>query len=557
MSTIDIINISNELDALKLSDFSKESNQDKYIDTLLNMEKQIEMIEYTKILTLLKQKSSIVEHMQTLIKTIGYTHFSNFLKSFLISVSNLQKDTKKTFKIQNKIFNNIFSNKKIKNALIKDCKILLRDTKHDHNLLTSNSNKIIKTFKHLISEIEYDFELIYDLKQNMIHYYNHYKKNIPPNSNKSSKAIQLEHHLELEKSKLSNQFKFITSSINDIIHTLDHIGRAANLNLKQNEHIDLNSFIKNTIKDDFIYEKSLSINYKNPAKTLTKELKIIKRILPKKEIEGILPLLIEIINFIKHEYHSHCDSKYHGLEHMSQVTITAMRIFECALRHKHYKLTSRDLFKLAIAAIFHDVGFFAEKYSSLTPGSMSSMFQKTHESKSMELFKQYIIHFKFKIKEVLSLNELAWKKFIISCNNIISGTQLFLPANNEKKDFFLLKAIRAADLLEIATETYTNNLISLYREHKIADPTAPWPGNLNSFIKDTPRFIEKFNASNERVGSMLLYLKEYNYEYNVKALLNNLEHFSQKEKDIAARIKTLQALDIKINIKVKNISKVI
>ncbi len=275
--------------------------------------------------------------------------------------------------------------------------------------------------------------------------------------------------------------------------------------------------------------RSLRINYKNPERTFKLESRKLlsdKIFLNKSspgQINKVINLLSILIGIIRREYLHKCDSPYHGLEHMSQVTITSLRIF--IQYHRVSKSGLKEFFILIASAVLHDTGYFAEHFRHSAPGYLSSMNHVGHEHKSAAYAETYLRHLKNEIED-LKLGE--FDDILTSVKNVISSTQVFGSSYDANSDLQLQSIIRAADLMEMCSENYINYLIPLYKENKLGNPNAPWPESLHKLVSGTPFFMNQLDVVQSRVNSMMRYLSGYpQYRENRISISYNIQQFEK------------------------------
>jgi len=187
---------------------------------------------------------------------------------------------------------------------------------------------------------------------------------------------------------------------------------------------------------------------------------------------------------------------------------------------------------LSLSAIFHDTGYFVERFRHAAPGYMSSMNHVGHEHKSAQLAEHYLQFYKKQILDTAMVPDSIWPVFVSSIKNVISATIVFGSPFNQSKDLELQKIIRAADLLEMCSENYMDYLVPLYIENKIGNPKAPWPKDLNELLRGTPFFMNELKVTQDRVEPIMKYLSKHpEYKENKERITSNLKKFFDLEKE--------------------------
>lgn len=149
----------------------------------------------------------------------------------------------------------------------------------------------------------------------------------------------------------------------------------------------------------------------------------------------------------------YCQSPYHDLYHVTSVALAAVRIAHgaCLLGEK---ITKRGIFLLAVASLFHDVGYIAMEGE--TPGAAHSSL---HEERSVDFMHRYV-------------EKAGWGGLdFVDYGHLILSTKMNIPTNDipfRSRDVRLLGyALGTADLLaQMADRFYLEKLSFLFDEHK-------------------------------------------------------------------------------------------
>ncbi|MBT7368942.1 hypothetical protein HN814_12140, partial [Candidatus Woesearchaeota archaeon] len=409
----------------------------------------------------------------------------------------------------------------------------------DSDIDLMKANRLVRS---LICEIEFDFKHMYNLRKKLSGFVTAFLKKISSISDLQSIVKTEIISLRLKEQKysdlLSSQVEYVLNRTYHLIKILTYLERHDRVNksltpLLQDHEINFQKIVHVKLAEygvSFRKARSLDINYKCSEKTFLRESKRLvgdRLFIQRNSVEDVkkcINILYNLIKLIRQEYVHKCDSPYHGIEHVSQVTITTLRIFIKYQRiHKSVNLV--DFFIVMSAAILHDVGYFTEHFRHSAPGYLSSMYHDGHEIRSAKHAKKYLSHFR---KEIESLGIGLFDELIKSIQNVISSTRVRGDSFREDLDVELQKILRASDLLEMCSERYINYLIPLYKENKIGDPKCAWPVSLHELISGTPFFMTQLELVQKRVKLMIDYLDAYPvYKQNLDAISHNLVAYEQ------------------------------
>jgi hypothetical protein len=560
----------------------------QYIFTIIQLERAIESFEYENIDALRKSNPHITRGMKLLFvgmdpKNVHHL-FSFIAEELKQAVKELEsaKDTesKDVFTEGPGTLHKLLGGEdnKIKDNVWKELKRFETEKEKEEKAAKSlkeirqadiAKRNMLQLVTYLFKEIRINFEEIYLLKKMLVSAYRFIEEDKGErgrwfyfNRSEDSKKFkaefeQLKIHMNKIEESIADEIGHIAESINDTIHAIHHqvrhdimkeemgkiqIGEASMDQVVEGNVFDLDNYIRTSLGGEYTKVDKLDIEYTTPWVTFEKECAKLEAEGFAKGIEEewkkVKDLVIEISKVIEKEYEHRCDSIYHGMEHMSQVFITSVRIFKGC--YKDLKLDLRDFFTLCIAAVFHDVGYFVKKFKHVTPGSLSYMNHSGHEIGSAKLAKQYLEHYKPHIQKLAMLqNEKDWEPFIGSVQNAISATELFGTPLRPDQDKALQDMLKAADLLEMCSKNYVNHLVPLYVEIKTGNPRAPWPTNVHDLLNATPDFMMMLTLpEHDKVtvdwGLDMLDKNHTRYRHNRDTIVSNMNRFLQitkKEKE--------------------------
>ncbi|MBT3297792.1 hypothetical protein HN385_02620 [archaeon] len=533
----------NKLKILGKNTLLNKSKLHSIIALIEMSERQIDQLEYQEIKNIGRFQEPIIREIGVLEKRVGgLSNLIKLLESTKYILNDIHKEIAEEELSYSKIghqnfFRKVTSRQIFAKKLISETKKLRSENSVDKTDLRGKF--IVKSLSKIISNIDFNFKRYYRLRIRLRNYIQIIFDQISADLKTESMGEVKLMIIKLNKfnSILNNKIEHSINRIQKIITVLIFLERS---NAVNNKLIDLLK-VRDINLQKIIYQKlgsegvqfrrarSLKINYKHPEKTFLLESKKLlsdKIFLSKyspKQIKQVISLLSVLIGIIRREYLHKCDSPYHGLEHMSQVTITGMRIF--FQYHRVNKLGLKDFFILIASATLHDTGYFSEHFRHSAPGYLSSMNHVGHEHKSVAYAETYLRHLKDEIEQ---LGIGGFDEILSSVRNVISATQVFGSSYDVNNDLNLQSIIRAADLLEMCSENYTNYLIPLYKENKIANPDSSWPENLHNLISGTPFFMNQLEVVQSRVNPIMKYLSGYpQYRENKIAISYNIVQFEK------------------------------
>lgn len=222
------------------------------------------------------------------------------------------------------------------------------------------------------------------------------------------------------------------------------------------------------------------VNTKNKGSVGHAIQEILHNIYPKnkksiKEINNYFNKIEDIYNGKWEKYHS-SDTPYHTFEHALQVTLCAIRIIEGAI-YKNYLFRLKDIKKLILASLLHDIGYLKKNYDPIGTGAKHTHY---HEIRSAIICGEYLGTQQVHYQDILSIQRLILATSVDECIDHIP----FIS----KTELFLAKCLCTADIIaQLSDEEYPKKLNFLNQELNEATHNISINPSTN-LLKTTPIF---------------------------------------------------------------------